>query len=227
VSERVIVVIQARQGSSRLPGKSLKALAGRPLIHHVVERAQCFAPGRVVLATSGTDRDDVLADTVAPLGVPVIRGSESDVLDRVWMAATLAQADTVVRVTGDCPFWAPDVAMRVLFHYYQTSARYAWNDTSHSGFPDGTDVEIFRYEALDEAHVQATAPGDREHVTPWMRQNLSGVLTVRNDEDWSHLKLSVDKPEDYEQACRIAAKLPPRDFRLETTIEAARAAGVL
>jgi spore coat polysaccharide biosynthesis protein SpsF (cytidylyltransferase family) len=222
MGERVICIVQARQGSSRLPGKSLRPLQGRPLIAHVLERAQAI-PGSdgLVLATTGRDEDDGLAALATDLGVAVVRGSEQDVLDRMFVAATLARAEVVIRVTGDCPFMDPAVAGDVLALYRHSFALYAWNDTARSGYPDGTDVEVFSYNLLRHAHEHARHLRDREHVTSWIRDNYEAV-TLRLRDDLSWLKLSVDTMADYRRACAVAAQLRPGDYSMAGSVAAYR-----
>lgn len=225
---RIVVVVQARQGSSRLPGKSLRVVAGRPLIEHVLQRACLMrTPTAVVLATSDHERDDGLAFDVAQRSVPVVRGPELDVLRRVQMVAELWGAATIVRVTGDCPFLDPDVADAVVEQYLRCRrsprgaeyAEYVSNDTTRSGYPDGTDVEVFSRDALDMAASCATAPTDREHVTSWIRRTGRCAI-LRSAVDYTRYKLSVDTMADYELACRIAA-VPPDDLTVRATVEAA------
>lgn len=216
---RVVCVIQARQGSSRLPGKSLRPLQGRPLIAHVIERARAIPGlGGVILATSLRTEDDGLAAYARDI-VPVFRGSEGDVLDRFWHAAEQMSAVHVMRITGDCPFIDPAIAASVLA-LYREGWDYAWNDTSHSGFPDGTDVEIFSYAILARAAAAATSLKDREHVTSYIRNHGSGATLMSPIGDCSYLKLSVDSMNDYTRACRIAAHIPAGDYSLKATMEA-------
>lgn len=207
-------------GSSRLPGKSLRVLAGRPLIEHVLMRSAAISGvARVILATSTADRDTALVERVQQLGYDVLRGSEHDVLERYHAAAMATNADVIVRVTGDCPFLAPDVAEQVLCAYFSNplQASYVSNDTLCSGYPDGTDVEVFSRTLLDYTHVHAADPLDREHVTRYMRQAVTTGM-LKSDVDWSMHKLSVDRPEDYLYATRLAARLPAGDYSLATTM---------
>lgn len=216
---RTIAIIQARFGSSRLPGKALRPIQGRPLISHVIERAQAI-PGidGVVLATTGREEDDGLANEATARGLAVIRGSVDDVLDRIYLAAALSGAEVVMRLTGDCPFLDPAIASEVLTAYQRGSNQYWWNDT-RSGYPDGTDVEVFSYEALHQAKKHATALRDREHVTTWIRENyVTGRITSVVDLSW--LKLSVDTMQDYQQACEIAKRLPAGKFSVYETVQA-------
>lgn len=225
---RTVCVVQARMGSARLPGKSLRPLQGRPLIAHVIERARAVAGvDEVVVATSLKERDTLLAQVCAGLGVTVVRGSEFDVLARVHLAARMTGADVVVRVTGDCPLLATDVASDVVSAYGSAvHAVYFWNDTARSGFPDGTDVEVFPIEALREADRRATTPTDREHVTPWIRRNYQNWMH-RSPIDWSRLKLSVDSEDDYARVGRVMLHLDDGRTELDATIVAAAKAGFL
>lgn len=226
---RVVVVVQARLGSARLPAKAFKAIEGRCLIEHVLRRAQASKLAhQVVLATTVAKQDVPLAAFAEQqLKVTTVRGSEWDVLGRFHLAAALTLADVVVRVTGDCPFLAPEVLDECVQHYFDNPLRsdYITNDTLTSGYPDGTDVEVFSRALLDVAHRQATDLADREHVTPWMRRTVTyGVL--KYEHSWSHLKLSVDRPEDYEYAVRVARQLAtfaaPDDYSLVSTLRAVR-----
>lgn len=228
VAEKVVCVVQARMGSSRLPGKSLRELAGRPLLAHVLERAKAIrGVDAVVLATSDSTGDDPIEGLGSLCGVPVVRGSEWDVLDRTRLAAMRHEATIVVRVTGDCPFLAPEVATEVLQAYHDSPLEvgYMSNDTTRSGFPDGTDVEVFSWAALDTASRMAMSRHDREHVTPWMRDNMThGMVPAPKNSHWAHLKLSVDTIGDYLMAREIAARIPAGNYTLAATLEAAEAA---
>lgn len=216
---RVVCIIQARQGSARLPGKSLRPLQGRPLISHVIERARVIPDlGGLILATTNREEDDGLARYGLEQHVPVFRGSDIDVLGRFQQAAEYMNAVHVIRITGDCPFLDPAIAASVLA-LYREGWSYAWNDTSHSGFPDGTDVEVFSYAILARAAAAANTLKDREHVTTWIRNNASGA-TLMSPFNNSYLKLSVDTMADYDRACRIAALIPAGDYSLQTTMEA-------
>lgn len=218
-------------GSARLPGKSLRPLAGRPLIAHVIERAKALPVDEVVLATSMSEKDDRLADEVRRHGQRIIvRASEHDVLERVTCAAVCSQADVIVRVTGDCPLLAPDVGARVIEYFLRTREErkldYCWNDTSRSGYPDGTDIEVFSIEALEYAFIAATGT-DREHVTSWIREHMLIATVMNAQDDWSRLKLSVDTLEDYQRVAAILAHVPAGSLDLRSTVEAAMKAGVL
>jgi spore coat polysaccharide biosynthesis protein SpsF (cytidylyltransferase family) len=228
---RVVALVQARQGSSRLPGKSMRPLQGRPMIGHVLERARAIrGVDDVLLVTSTSALDSALIREAITLGCHFYTGSEWDVLGRMAEAARAVEADVVMRLTGDCPLLAPDVAEQVLaFHANDpVGAPYACNDTEASGFPDGTDVEVMTRAVLDEAAARAMDRRDREHVTPWIRRERTWATLRCDAGDFRALKLSVDREEDYERVRRVMAQLAdPADFSFAATLAAARRAGEL
>lgn len=214
MSDRVVVIVQSRTGSSRLPGKALRALSGEPMVLHVLRRAAQISP-LVWLATSVSERDDQLAAVATEAGFSVFRGSEWDVLRRLAETATVAMADVVVRITGDCPLLAPDVSLGVLRMYRDAVGLYggdrnvlASNDTNVSGYPDGLDTEVMSAPLLYAADHRATDRLNREHVTPWMRRNAPHVV-FHNIEDWRKVKLSVDSVEDFQRVQGVMAHVPP------------------
>lgn len=160
------------------------------------------------LTTSLSDRDTLLAHTAMEAGYRVWRGSEHDVLGRMAALADGLRAETVIRVTGDCPLWAPDVARRVLDLYAEVrhEAPYVSNDTATSGWADGLDTEVFPSGLLRLVAARAADRLDREHVTPWMRRHYPS-RTLWSSEDWKGVKLSVDSFEDYARVQGIMAEL--------------------
>jgi spore coat polysaccharide biosynthesis protein SpsF (cytidylyltransferase family) len=203
-----VAVIQARMGSSRLPGKVTMELAGQPVLAHVVARARA-APGvdAVCVAAPITSQDDPLAQLAESLGAEVVRGSETDVLSRYALAAQLTGADRIVRVTADCPFLDPEVTGRVLA-LLDGGADYASNVAPRS-WPKGLDVEAFTFDALMRAYAEAVDPYDREHVTPWMRAELRCANLALPSDEWAGWRWTLDYPEDLE-FCRAGAwRLPP------------------
>jgi spore coat polysaccharide biosynthesis protein SpsF (cytidylyltransferase family)/aryl-alcohol dehydrogenase-like predicted oxidoreductase len=176
---RIPVVIQARMGSSRLPGKSLMMLGDRPVLQWVVDRARQI-PGTsgVVVATSREHRDDPIASYCKRYGLPVFRGSESDVLDRFAACAREQHADAAVRITGDCPLLDPAESGRVVAAFKQTkNCDYASN-ISPRIVPDGLDTEVISRAALETAWREATDPADREHVTLFVRRQPERFVSV-------------------------------------------------
>lgn len=208
-SRRVVAVVQARMGSTRLPGKSLADVCGRPLLAHVLTRvkaASCL--DQVVLATTTHDRDGALVPVAEALDVPVFRGSESDVLDRFHGAAVEHGAGMIVRITADCPLVDPDVIGRVVAALQDGHAEYASNVEPRS-FPKGLDAEAFTFDALDRAWLEATAPYDREHVTPYLRRDPQRFrhANISADADHSVWRWTVDDDDDLEFVRRVYARL--------------------
>ena len=194
---RTIAIVQARMGSTRLPGKVMREVAGRPMIDLLLERlARATWVDGIVVATSDNPADDALAEHVRALGHACFRGSEKDVLARYYHAAKEARADVVVRITGDCPLVDPALVDEVIALFERAGVDYASN-TEPPTFPDGLDVEVFRFAALERAYQEAKQPHEREHVTPFLRENPDFTrANLRNDEDLSTLRWTVDEEAD-------------------------------
>lgn len=225
---KVICLIQARAGSVRLPGKALMALAGQPLIAHVIARASAIAGvDETILAVPYGDAARFQGSVTIPIVEPPKDISADDVLGRLRFVANTVKADVVVRVTGDCPLLAPDIAADVLKKFHKEDADFASNDTRMSGWPDGFDVEVFSMDLLTRAANDSLLLYDREHVTPWMQRAVGVRATVwRSAVDYSGLKLSVDTREDFDRVARIVAQLEPDDLSFHATIAAAKKAGL-
>ncbi|HMF14579.1 MAG TPA: NTP transferase domain-containing protein [Gemmataceae bacterium] len=207
---RTVAIVQARMGSTRLPGKALADLAGKPVLWHVVQRVhRARRVDEVVVATSTSPSDDPLVDFCSASGIPVFRGSESDVLDRVYQATREYGADVVVRVTGDCPLLDPSVIERVLGAYAGGDYDYVSN-VIHYTYPDGLDVEVLSMAALARAWREALKPSEREHVTTYVRfSDRFRTFNEAHDPDLSPLgyRWSIDEPGDLELVRRIYAEL--------------------
>ncbi len=195
---RSTAIIQARMGSTRLPGKVLKSIAGRSMLARVCRRV-CRAAmiDEVVVATTTEPADQAIADECNRLGVACFRGSENDVLDRYRHAAKRHGADAVVRITADCPLIDPDVVDRVVRCFLATRPDYASNTLKRT-WPCGLDTEVLSTEALDRAHREATEPYERVHVTPYLYRHGERfrLLPVTCREDLGELRWTVDSAED-------------------------------
>jgi len=214
----VAAVIQARVGSTRLPGKVMYPLDGTPTIATVVERVgSADAVDEVIVATSTEPQDRVIADTGARYDAIVSRGSESDVLDRVWQAVTDYDPAVVVRITADCPLIDPAVIDATVETLRHSGADYASN-TMERTFPRGFDVEAFTFESFARVHEEATESHHREHVTPYYNEHqesfyLEAVTSAMvYDEgrftDRTDLRLTLDEAADYELLRRLYAEIP-------------------
>jgi glutamate-1-semialdehyde 2,1-aminomutase len=201
-------------GSTRLPDKVMRPIAGVPLIGLLLQRlSRARRIGQIVVATGADARNAPLADYVTSLGYLVYRGSETDVLDRYYQAAQSVHADTVVRVTGDCPLIDPELVDEVLTAFSESGADYACN-TQPPSYPDGLDVEVFSFRALEEAQRSAVGPTQREHVTPYLREaSQFRRINCRGPADHSAERWTVDEPEDLEVVARVCEQFRPRtDF---------------
>lgn len=209
----VVAIIQARMGSTRLPGKVLADVEGEPMLARVVSRvAGSRRITKVVVATSTTAADDPIAALCQQENIPVYRGSEADVLDRYYQTAVAHHAQTLVRVTADCPLIDPEVIDRVVAAYLTDDCDYASN-TIVCSYPDGLDTEVFSFDALANAWRDGRRKADREHVTPYLRS--SGRFRLRNVEcelgcSLHHHRWSVDEPRDLALVRAIYARLPSK-----------------
>jgi spore coat polysaccharide biosynthesis protein SpsF len=200
---RVVAIIQARMGSSRLPGKVLADVCGKPLLHYVVARVrQARTLSLFAVATSDHSTDDVIEKFCQANGVPCFRGSRDDVLDRYYCAAKHFLADVIVRLTADCPLLDPVIIDDVVETFLSGEFDYVSSDPN---YPDGLDTEVFSWKTLEQTWQEARLPSEREHVTPYIIKNPSRfrVETVKNDKDLSHMRWTVDEPQDLELVRQI------------------------
>ena len=193
---KIVAIIQARMGSTRLPGKVLKKIVGKPALEILLTRlSRSLLVGEICVATSQNIENDQLYNAIEEMGYRVIRGSETDVLQRFWDAAVATSADIIVRITGDCPVIDPSLVDEAVQTFLNSDADYVSN-VDPATFPDGLDVEVFSKELLERAHIQASSDFEREHVTPFMRTSEFERLNLQNVSDTSHLRLTLDEPED-------------------------------
>ena len=198
-----VAVIQARMGSTRLPGKIMRPIRGATVLGHVLTRVRaCPQLDAVVVATTTNPADDQVAAESRAHGARVFRGSELDVLDRYYHAAKENQAAAVVRITSDCPLFDPHLLTRMIdeFHSLGATGRKVdyLSNTLQRTFPRGLDVEIFTFAALERAHREAAQPHEREHVTPYIHQHPE-LFCLRNfagPEDLSHHRWTLDTEDD-------------------------------
>ena len=220
----VVAIIQARMGSTRFPGKMLKLLGDKPLIWQVVHRVQqATLVDKVVLATSINKNNKPLVQEVQSYGVDCFVGDENDVLDRFYQCAKKFKASTIVRVTGDCPFIDPEVIDAVISLFKKNALDYASNVLPPT-YPDGLDVEVFSFAALEKAWKEAKLQSEREHVTPyiWKNETIFKRMTHKNKEDLSSIRLTVDEEKDLVLVNTIIQKIGKPDFLLKDIMKVIR-----
>lgn len=195
---RTVAIIQARMGSSRLPGKVMQKIAGLPMLSHVVARARkANLLDQVIVATSTHSTDNAIAGYCFWHDITCFRGSETDVLDRYHQAAQHANAEVVVRLTADCPLHDAQVIDSVIAAFMRGTFDYVSNIDPPT-YPDGVDTEVFTSAALERAWREAQLPSEREHVTPYLRAGHAGfrAANVAQANDASHLRWTVDELAD-------------------------------
>ena len=205
----VLGILQARVSSSRLPGKVLKPILGRPMLLHQLDRVRrARSLDALVVATSTEPDDDAIETLCASAGVGCFRGSLNDVLDRFYQAARSYDAQIIVQLTGDCPLADPALIDRVVEFFVTGGFDIAGAAPS---FPDGLDVAVFRFAMLEYAWTHAVRPSDREHVSQFIvrQPERFRVRGYESDVDLSHLRWTVDDPEDFELVRRIYEALYP------------------
>jgi len=214
-----VAIIQGRIASSRLPGKILLDIAGKPMLMHVVERARrAKTVDQVVVATTTQPEDDTVEVYCRQSGIPISRGSVHDVLDRFYQAALAFKADIVVRLTADCPLLDPQVLDYTVEEFLHTGVDFCCNRLPpplKRTYPIGLDVEVCAFQALERAWKEAKEPNEREHVMPYLYDTPGRfkILRVDYEEDYGNMRWTVDTPEDLELVRLIFSRLGEnRDF---------------
>jgi spore coat polysaccharide biosynthesis protein SpsF len=217
MSSRCVAIIQARMGSTRLPGKVLADIHGRPMLARMLDRlARAGSLAETAVATTHLADDERIADFCRLRGVRCIRGHPTDVLDRYHRAAQETDAEVIVRLTGDCPVIDPALVDLCVRTYLEADPpvdlvvnRLPWERS----YPIGLDTEVLGRAALDTAWREARAPNQREHVVPFLYENLDRftLIHLEADGDYGDYRWTVDAPEDLEVVRRIYAAFDGRD----------------
>lgn len=195
---RIVAIIQARMGSTRLPGKVMREIRDRPMIDWVVGRASRISEvHETVVATSVLEQEKPLVEHLKARDVPIVRGPEEDVLARFVQASKVQDAEAIVRLTADCPLLMPEVSGKVVRAFKRRECDYASN-TIERTYPRGLDTEVLSAQALQETAREATTSADREHVTRYVpkRPEQFRLCSVTSDTDRSDLRWTVDEEAD-------------------------------
>jgi spore coat polysaccharide biosynthesis protein SpsF len=207
-------IVQARMGSSRLPGKVLMDLGGETVLARVVNRLRrSMLLDDIVVATTQSASDDVIVSECERLAVESFRGSEVDVLDRYYQAAQVCKADVVVRITSDCPLTDPVVVDEIIAVFHDQQADYASNTIVHT-YPRGLDAEVVSRTALERARAEARQSYEREHVTPYFYEHpeLFRIASCQGSADYSHYRWTLDTPDDLRLIRRIYSRFGNQDI---------------
>ena len=218
---KTIAIVQARLGSTRLPGKVIYPIHGVPLIELLLKRlAQAKRIDTIVVATSKNPENKPLIEHIRKLGIDVFEGSENDVLERYHQAAKPYQPDAVVRITGDCPLVDPQLVDLLVSSFVFQKVDYLTN-TNPPSYPDGLDIEVFTFNALEKAVLEATTTAQREHVTPYIYESgLFKTANIANQDDLSRERWTVDEPDDLKVVEAIFKHFYPRtDFSCAEVLE--------
>lgn len=200
-----IIITQARVNSTRFPGKVLKEVDGKTLLEIHLERlSKCTKVSDIIVATTVEDTDAIIYKKAIEWGYTASRGSESDVLDRFYQAVKNSNADWIVRVTSDCPLIDPELVDKVIVFAQERQVDYCSNVLIEN-YPDGQDVEVFKFSALKKAWENAKLLSEREHVTPYIRNNSDfkegnefSALNFPCESDFSKIRMTVDESKDFE-----------------------------
>jgi spore coat polysaccharide biosynthesis protein SpsF len=223
----VVTIIQARMNSSRLPGKVIMSLAGKPLLIRMYERVQqSKLAGKIIVAVTTDPDDQILVNLCNENKIMVFRGSPTDLLDRHYQAALLHNADAVVKIPSDCPLIDPKIIDEVIGYFLDNYDTYDYVSNLHPPtWPDGNDVEIMKMSSLKKAWLNAKRLMEREHTTPYFWENSSdfkiGNISWNSGLDYSMTyRFTIDYKEDYDFIKRVYAELFPinKNFSLNDII---------
>lgn len=200
---KVVCLVQARVGSTRLPGKILKEICGKTILHHEIDRLKkCKEIDEIVIATTDKKDDDKIVNEAKKLSVKYFRGSENDVLSRFYYAAKENNADIIVRVTSDCPCIDFEILDKMLIYFkdkYKEKQVDYLSNTIKRTYPRGYDIEIFTFSALEKSYINAKKEYEREHVTPYIYDKTNNFLKLsfENKDDYSEYRVTLDTIEDF------------------------------
>lgn len=196
---KILAIIQARMASTRLPGKVLAEVNGRPLLSLLLDRLQAVPEiNHIVVATTENQTDDILVEWLDKENVDFYRGNSEDVLERFYLCSLKYNPDLIVRVTADDPLKDPGLISEAIGYFSKEDKLDYCSNTLRPSYPEGLDIEVFRFEALKYSYFHATLPSEREHVTPYIWKNTS-LFRVKNfefKEDLSAWRWTVDKQSD-------------------------------
>ncbi|WP_088071942.1 cytidylyltransferase domain-containing protein [Gottfriedia luciferensis] len=211
---KVVAIIQARMESTRLPGKVLRKVLNKTLLEYQIERvkrAKCI--NEIIIATTTKEKDQKIVDLCELLSLSYYRGSEEDVLSRYYEAASIYQADIVVRITADCPLIDPDIIDLIIEDFIKNQSRADYvSNTVQRSFPIGMDVEVMSFALIGSINRLDLPQSYREHVTPYIYKSGNyRIRQVLQETNKSHIRLTVDTPQDLNLISRIIEEIYPNN----------------
>ena len=222
---KIVAIVQARMGSTRLPGKVMIDICGKAVLLHIIDRLKaCKLLDEIAIATTVSDKDDVIFDAVSNYdkSIGLFRGPEENVLERYYLAAKKANADVIVRVTSDDPLIDPSVIDDVIREFLSNDCDYVSNSLNKT-FPLGLDAEVISLKTLERAYHNASRAYEKEHVTPYIIENPDKfkLLNVANDINLSHLRWTLDTKEDFEFINAVYKRIFPKKqlFLMDDVLE--------
>lgn len=228
IPPNVLIIIQARVGSSRLPGKVMMPILGQSLLHRMIERLRFINhPVKLVIATSVNTADDIIEQEANRIDIPCFRGSENDLLERHYLAAVKYNADVVLKIPSDCPLIDPRAVDQVLDYFFAHQDEFDYVSNLHPAtWPDGNDVEIMTMACLTKTYQEASRPLEREHTTPYIWENPDkfriGNVTWDTGLDYSMShRFTIDYLADYQFIKRVYEELYPlkADFSCQDILD--------
>ena len=218
----ITCILQTRMGSTRLPGKVLMKINDDNLVLDFVIKQLRFSKliDEIIIATTNLEQDDIIEQYAVDNGLECFRGSSLDVLDRYYQCAKKFNLSTIVRVTSDCPLIDPVIIDRIIEKFKDGKYDYVSNFLSHT-FPNGTEAEIFTFNILENAWQNAKESFQREHVTPYIYHNQGKFCLgqIRNENDYSNFRWSVDKENDLELVKIITSKINKNPILMDDIIQ--------
>jgi len=221
MTKNMACIIQARTGSKRLPKKVLKLLDEKyTVLDYVLNQINSSKfLKKIIIATTTLDEDDVIADYASKSNIDFFRGSSEDVLDRYYQCAKHFSLSTIVRITSDCPLIDPQILDKMIEIFQSDSYDYVGN-THPITFPVGIAVEIFSFDALENAWKNAKLPSEREHVTPFLYDHKNKFITfnLENSTDLSHIRLTLDTIDDLKFIKLVVSKIKKRPILMDDVL---------
>ncbi len=215
-------IIQARIGSTRLPGKVMQKIDNdNTVLDYVINQVKFSKKiEKIIVATTDLTEDDVICEYLALQKIEFFRGSSEDVLDRYYQCAKKFAIDNIVRITADNPLIDPNIVDLIIDEYKNNKCDFATN-TLHRTFPYGTEVEVFSFKSLEKAWENAKKPSEREHVTSFIRDPQNGFILINTEykEDFSHVRYTVDRIEDLKLVKEIVKNIPTRPILIQDVIK--------